>query len=199
MDIAVSDNTRKQDLIQEITLAFDGVARGNGVTLHEATVIDSYGTPAERAKARATDTEKRWQDVPARDIREIDAALSFLDAEGLNYYIPAYLIWYLQNIDNTAAHRSNTFESIPFHLTYQMEGSRLDRFERFTREQGRAIAHFLIFVAERREASEMQDFLAEAEYSGMTPEEVDPYVRDYYFERSAVMRKALAQYWGQFL
>ena len=31
---------RKLALIEEITVAFDGVSREDGVTLHEATVID---------------------------------------------------------------------------------------------------------------------------------------------------------------
>lgn len=70
---------QKQALIQEITLAFEGVAHEEGMTLHEATVIDDYGSPEERAQARAKDTEQSWQAVPERDIRSTDAVLSFLD------------------------------------------------------------------------------------------------------------------------
>ena len=65
--------SNQQGLIDEITSAFQDVRRGNGVTLHEATVIDSYGSMEERAKARKKDTERRWQDVPDRDIANTDA------------------------------------------------------------------------------------------------------------------------------
>lgn len=76
---------KKLALIEAIIEAFDGVSRGNGVTLHEAMVIDDYGSPAERAAARAQDTEDKWQDVPEDDIRFSDAVLSFLDAKGFHY------------------------------------------------------------------------------------------------------------------
>lgn len=191
--------SNQQGLIDEITSAFQDVRRGNGVTLHEATVIDSYGSMEERAKARKKDTERRWQDVPDRDIANTDAVLSFLDAEGLRYYLPAYIVWYLRNIDNDAVRSSNTFDSVVFHLTYQIEEREDKRFEGLTPAQGRAIAHFLIFVSERREDSERQIFKAEMEHSGMTEEDIDPYIKAYYFEGSAAIRQALSQYWNQFL
>ena len=73
---------RKTALIEEITAAFDGVSREQGVTLHEATVIDDYGSLEERALARTQDTEDKWQNVPDEDIRFTDAVLSFLDPKG---------------------------------------------------------------------------------------------------------------------
>ncbi len=91
---------KKIALIEEITAAFDGVSREDGVTLHEATVLDDYGSLEERAEARKQDTEDNWQDVPEEDIRFTDAVLSFLDPKGFHYYIPAYVVWYLRNIDN---------------------------------------------------------------------------------------------------
>lgn len=191
--------TTQQALIDEITSAFEGVERGNGVTLHEATVIDSYGSLEERAKARLQDTEKRWQDVPKQDIANVDAVLSFLDDEGFHYYIPAYVVWYLKNIDNAAIRSSNTFDSVVFHLTYNVEEGRESRFERLTKEQKRAIAHFLTFVAQREEAIDRKDYQLDMAEGGMTLEEIESTLRDYFAGNPTCLTKALAQYWNQFL
>jgi hypothetical protein len=56
----------KSVLIDEITTAFDGVTRDDGVTLHQAIALDHYGghDPEKMAEARAKDLETRWQDIP---------------------------------------------------------------------------------------------------------------------------------------
>jgi hypothetical protein len=87
----------KHRVIEIITRAFDGVSREDGVSLHEAIVIDDYGTDEERSAARALDTETRWQDVPEADIEYYYTIFSFLDAKGYRYYLPAYMIWTLHN------------------------------------------------------------------------------------------------------
>ena len=141
---------KKRALIEEITAAFNGVERENGVTLHEAMVLDNYGGPSERAEARTKDTETRWQDVPDTDIAFSDAVLSFLDDTGLRYYLPAYISWYLRNIDNEAiCYRSNTFDSVIFHLTH--DPKRSERFDLLNKVQRQSIAAFLTFEAEREE------------------------------------------------
>jgi hypothetical protein len=163
---------RKLALIEEITAAFDGVAREDGVTLSETYVIDDYGSPEERAEARKEDTETRWQDVPDESIVYADAALSFLDPKGFRYYIPAYLIWYLRKMDGKERNSSETFESVIYGLTIQNDSAIDDysfpRFRLLNSQQSRAIAHFLQF---------------EAEHEGI--------------HRDA--RRALERYWGQFL
>ena len=90
----------KAALIAEITSAFDGVPREDGGTLHQADVIDGYGSPEEKAAARAKATETQWQDVPEDAIRFTGAVLRFLDAQGFRYYLPAYLICYLIHMDD---------------------------------------------------------------------------------------------------
>ncbi|MEM8502064.1 MAG: DUF6714 family protein [Cyanobacteria bacterium P01_D01_bin.1] len=194
-----SYNQRKLALIQEITAAFDGVAREDGVTLHEATVLDDYGGPEERAKARAQDTEKRWQEVPERDIRCEDAVLSFLDAKGFRYYIPAYMIWYLRHIDGEGIARSSmTFDSVVFHLTHPIETGKYGKFEMLTTEQSRAIAHFLILEAEREEAIESSYLRASLSKGGMSKEDIEPIIRAHDFQDNSIAR-SLNNYWKQFL
>ncbi|RYG57427.1 hypothetical protein EON80_28265, partial [bacterium] len=79
---------RKLALIAEIVSAFDGVSRKGGITLHEASAIDSNGGPEERAAARAKDTEKRWQDVSSETFLANQDVFHFLDAKGFRYYLP---------------------------------------------------------------------------------------------------------------
>ena len=82
-------------IIDLIHTAFDGVARGEGTTLHEATMIDAYGSIAAQRDARKFDQEARWQDVPASDIRNSPSYMGFLDSAGFRYYLPANMVWSL--------------------------------------------------------------------------------------------------------
>jgi hypothetical protein len=63
---------RKQAPIDQITVAFDGVELGEGVSFHESFIVDDYRIEDRnhelRREARAKDTETRWQNVPERDI-----------------------------------------------------------------------------------------------------------------------------------
>lgn len=135
-------------VLREIEIAFDGVSREGGVSLHEADVIDNHGTPAERDAARALDTETRWQDVPLGDIRKYYWILSFLDPIGYRYYLPAYMTWSLQNL---ASPRDTTsIDATIFSLTRaddeKYEEWELDRFKLFTPEQAKAIVAFLRYM-----------------------------------------------------
>ncbi|NER84275.1 MAG: hypothetical protein F6K42_33015, partial [Leptolyngbya sp. SIO1D8] len=88
-------------LIQTITAAFSDVLREDGVSMHQARVIDDYGSPEEEAQARLLDIDTHWWEVPDAWIAEFYEILSFVDPKGFRYYIPAYMIWTLKNYDNT--------------------------------------------------------------------------------------------------
>src|SRR4051812_37598398 len=89
--------SRREALIAEVTAAFDGVSREDGTTLHEADAIDDWKSDAECRVARRLDTEGRWQNVPDEDIWACCSALSFLDAKGFRYYLPAFMIYGLKH------------------------------------------------------------------------------------------------------
>ena len=200
-DEKIMYENKKLALIKEINEAFDGVAREDGVTLHEAMVIDDYGSPAERAEARAQDTEDQWQDVPEDDIRFSDAVLSFLDSKGFHYYLPAYMVWYLRNIDNEdPAYWSNTFDSVIFHLTYQIdvENYVASKFQLFTPAQLRVTGYFLQFNVEREETIEKQNLQESLSKGGLSPEEINSILLDHTFHNHED-RQALETYWRQFI
>jgi hypothetical protein len=141
-----------QVIVGEIHRAFSDVSRADGVTLHEALVIDDYGSDAERTAARELDTDCRWQDVPDRLIEENDSVLSFMDPTGFRYYLPAYMVWSLRNYE-----RSNTFShnhpicSLALSESGSMRQWALERFAVFNDVQARAICKFLRFMASRDE------------------------------------------------
>ena len=137
-------------LIAEITAAFDGVSRENGITLHQAIAIDDWKTPEEQLAARRFDIDQDWQDVPNDAIVACESALSFLDAKGFRYYLPAFMVCGLRKWDTDAGRIVDTCE---YHLLHesqkslrQSEPSSIAAKCGFTDAQCRAIAHFLRFV-----------------------------------------------------
>ena len=209
----LSYEQKKAALIEEIISAFDGVAREDGVTLHEAMALDNYGGPEERRKARAQDTESRWQDVPDEDIRSSDAVLNFLDPKGFRYYIPAFLVWYLTYLDNEDPDFwSNNFDSVDFQLeagrTGDIDDHYLSKFTFLTPTQSKAIAHFLVFLAEREKSyrAEEEALRQEQISSGVTSKaKSDAHWKNirrnqkYHGIPDNQAQHSLNRYWGQFL
>jgi len=89
----MSNDSHIAELIAEVTAAFDGVAREDGTTLHEAIAFDNGESPEAQIAARRQHTERRWQEVPATAILASCAVPSFLDAKGFRYYLPAFIVW----------------------------------------------------------------------------------------------------------
>ena len=171
-------HARKAALIEEIRAAFDGVSREGGVSMSEAEVIDDYGSDEERAAARLSDTDSRWQDVPDEQLA-LNWPLHFFDSIGFRYYLPAYMIYYLRWVDDymemedDAPLKFNGNNDLEYflaagHKKGEIEEHFLAKFEMFTPAQGRAIAHFLQLEAERvdvylKEEAEHEASLSEDE------------------------------------
>ena len=134
------------DVILEIERTFDGVDRGDGITLHEAVAIDMYASGEERVRARLQDTESRWQDVPDGVIEREYTIFSFLDDAGFRYYLPAYMRWILRNLEHT--HSVSVDSTI-----YALEPSSYfpQRSGLFNHAQARAILHFLAWIVQTDE------------------------------------------------
>jgi hypothetical protein len=143
--------SRRDELIAEIAAAFDGVSREDGTTLHEAEAIDDRKSDEECRAARRLDTEQRWQDVPDKDIWACCSALSFLNAKGFRYYLPAFMVYGLRHFEDDP---NGILHSCEFHLLHEPQkslrksepGSIANKYD-FTEEQCRVIAKFLRFVA----------------------------------------------------
>lgn len=152
-------------VLDRIHHAFDGVERGQGTTLHEAMVLDDYGSEEEQRKARELDQETRWQDVPDSTIDRNSSVLVYLNMEGYRYYLPALMSWAIRNDDY-----SDTFQSLlPLVAPRDVGRGHGEKFDvqklieeySFTPEQVRAIYSFLVLaVVQGREKVEEDHYPA---------------------------------------
>ncbi|MGC9454879.1 MAG: DUF6714 family protein [Phycisphaerae bacterium] len=94
------DRDRAAQLVKDIRVAFADVERGAGTTLSEARAMDDYRSPEDQKKARQLDTDVRWWEIPKTKIEKLYDAFTFLDAEGMRYYIAPFLIYDLENPDS---------------------------------------------------------------------------------------------------
>src|SRR5215472_5515883 len=144
---------QRPELIAEIIRAFDVVTLGDGITLHQALAIDDRKSSEEQWAARRLDSERRWQDVPRTALVECQTAPSFLDQKGFVYYLPAFMVRGLEDLDHDTG---VSFDSCVYHLLHDPQNS-LRKSEPasiaarygFTDAQCRAIARFLRFVLVR--------------------------------------------------
>jgi hypothetical protein len=155
-DLFKEDLLNADELLDVIEKAFDGVEREDGVTLHEAVVIDNYGSQEEFEKAGSYDTETRWQDVSENDLAENPQFMTFLDAKGFRYYLPAAMSWSIRHgVDSLSDSIFYYFAVLPTVAPRDNgrglgEAFDIDGFiaeHSFTPDQVRAIYKFLCFMA----------------------------------------------------
>jgi hypothetical protein len=82
----------KEQLKEQIRQAFAGVGLGSGVGLHEAQGLDDYASEEKCAEYRASDESLDWQALRSDELNKCHSSLSFFDAEGMRFHLPAYLI-----------------------------------------------------------------------------------------------------------
>jgi hypothetical protein len=136
-------------IVEEIRSAFAGVPRG-AITIHEAEVIDVYGTDARRRRARLLDTEDRWDEVPDPAIEECTTALCYLDPEGWRFYLPAYMVWTLHHFRTTSSMvRDQTIYALDLSLHDPgVREHQVQRFQVLDGPQSRAVCRFLRYMAD---------------------------------------------------
>jgi hypothetical protein len=135
------------DIVREIEQAFGGVCRGE-VTLHEAEVIDDYGTGAERQKARKLDTEEDWREVPDASIQACPDALTFVDPVSWRFYLPAYMRYGLRHLGGSRnAAIDHAIYSLAKHEDKSLNDYQMERFRTLNAAQARAGQRFLAFAA----------------------------------------------------
>lgn len=138
-------------LVREIERAFDGVPPPDEAheTLYQAEAHDSGG-----AFDRSRDALGRWQDLPDQHVLDCQWALPWLDAQGMQHYLPAIMTYMLRT---AARYDDEGWHDGPCHLsqtgwawlTFLPEGNRRERLGQslalFTREQRRVLGEFLAF------------------------------------------------------
>jgi len=112
--------------------AFRGVTLGNGVGLRQGQGLDDYADERTLATYRAQDEKNDWSAISVSDLDKCYSSLSFFDAEGMRFHLPAYLVADLQDSLQTA--------DVLFHLVYTDQG----RFDILSTAQREAVRQFLL-------------------------------------------------------
>lgn len=159
-------------VIDQIIAAFKSVKREDGISLHEAHeifLIEDYAynfsinsSEAEALldSARVIDTDVCWQEISEGHLKKFVDIISifyyYLDPKGWKYYLPAYMIWSLQQyMENNFYY----FDDVIYKFLNQEQHKVLDRVKRSfhqlsrseyldltTVEQLASIDHFLQFA-----------------------------------------------------
>src|SRR5438046_507176 len=89
------EEARVASLVRE---AFRGVTLGEGVGLLEGRGIDDYEVQEVLDAYRSQDEKEDWSKIPVDALNNCYSSLSFFDAEGLRFHLPAYLIADLEGL-----------------------------------------------------------------------------------------------------
>ncbi len=138
----------RDEVIAELSEAFDNVTRAGGVSWTESEALDNFALPAQCAAARASDKDRHWREL-ANDPKWRPfpgvGGFSFLDEIGLRYYLTPMLIRYASPLSpaDTAANPGDVLG-----LIEQASGPSDDRAEpALSRDQLRALARYVLHMS----------------------------------------------------
>jgi len=159
-----------ESIIGDICDAFLGVRRG-AITLHEAEVIDDYGSAEQRKEASKLDTEGRWEHIPDAHIEKCTTALCHVDPESWRYYIAPYMIWSLTHFRTNDSIVSD-FTIYTFDMNEESERMQeysMERYSLLNDKQAACVCRFLRYM-----------------------------VRNSDYADDHIAKEALRKYWGRF-
>jgi hypothetical protein len=81
----------------KIELAFAGVTLGDGVGLKEGRGLDDYADPDVLAQLHTQDERTDWHRLTSDDLLSYQSSISFVDAEGMRFHLPAWMLAELQD------------------------------------------------------------------------------------------------------
>lgn len=127
-------NEQETKLANKIREAFRGVKLGAGVGLMQGQGLDDYADAETLARYRAGDEKEDWSRIPVIKLKQCGSSLSFFDADGMRFHLPAYLIACLEG---TMEH------CLLFDLTC-FEYQNLSRFASLSDAQRDAVREYLL-------------------------------------------------------
>jgi len=134
----INDFSALENTLRE---AFAGVMLGGGVGLWWGQVLDDYKMPSSIADYRINHEkiEERldWSRISVADLNRCHSSLSFFDAEGMRFHLPAFLIVELRD--------EYKMGDLLFVLDPGSDYS-IKQFSAFNAKQRMAVRAFLLFV-----------------------------------------------------
>ncbi|MDG2991956.1 hypothetical protein L3556_13585 [Candidatus Synechococcus calcipolaris G9] len=129
---------KKENVLKEIKSAFSGVTLGNGIGLWEAQAIDDYESEEVQKRNRDKDEKEDWSQLSYDELQHCHSSLSFFDAEGMRFHLPAYIVGSLDNNVNSPI----------FHLT-QLDDYAILKLAALNPAQRQAIVMYLKWCLEQ--------------------------------------------------
>ena len=138
---------KKSTLIQEIETVFKDVRLNDGIGVFEAEELDACSSDKKLEQARKKDRSwwKDWHYIEDKYLAYYSSSMSFMDAQGIKWALPAYMIFALNNYEGSFFSIDTTI------YTIERGAKGKDNRDLFTLEQKKAIAKFLqymLFVGE---------------------------------------------------
>jgi hypothetical protein len=127
---------KSQEIAALIRDAFSNVTLGNGIGLREAQGLDDYEDAETCAAYRAIDEKNDWSRIPVDELNACYSSLSFFDAEGMRFHLPAFLI---------AELGGGYLQDMTFQLAYLNDYS-MGQYALLSPAQRQAIRSYLLFI-----------------------------------------------------
>jgi hypothetical protein len=126
----------KTELISLVREAFKNVTLEDGIGLSEANAIDDYRDAAFRSECRKKDEQQNWTSIPSSELNLYNCSLSFFDAKGMRFYLPAFI---------TAELKGEYNFGLTFTLTHLSDYTK-KQFELLSPQQRKAVCSFLEYL-----------------------------------------------------
>ena len=131
----------KEQVAESIRQAFKDVTLGDGIGLWEAQAIDGYSGLGIQSEARAKDEKIDWSRIGSDTLLRCDSSLSFFDADGMRFHLPAFM---LAELDG------NSNGGVVFHLSH-LNDYILSMFTSLNADQVGAVIDFLQWCVRQSE------------------------------------------------
>ncbi len=143
----------KDRVLGLVRSTFQGVTLGEGVGLRQGQGLEDCADAQTLASYRAQDEKRDWSAIPVADLDRYHSSLSFFDADGMRFHLPAYLVADLECRLQTA--------DVLFHLIYMAHGAAL-RFDILSSAQREAVREFLLLRLSDPDRESVHSMIEEA-------------------------------------
>ncbi|AOW09855.1 DUF6714 family protein [Flavobacterium gilvum] len=133
----------KDELINEIQIAFKDVILEDGIGLWEGQGIDDYADNKTILQLRKKDERNNWQNIAYQDLADCASSLSFFDAKGMRFHLPKFIMFDI--LEEELRIKQNLFSpDVLFTLSYNLdEEYQQNRFSLLNNPQIQSIIHYL--------------------------------------------------------
>ncbi len=131
-------DAERERVVELVRSAFADVRLGDGIGLRQAQGLDDYETRETVEAYREADEKDRWSAIPAKDLERCSSSLSFFDAEGMRFHLPAYLVAELEG---------TIFHCVVFPLI-DLDEYRMKQYGLLSAAQRHAVCEFLSLLVE---------------------------------------------------